>query len=539
MKKFKSSLVDLFKLSKLTKTKNKRARIIFGSIISNVIVFFDIVIISVLTSIFSDSNFIDNFIVSFFVNNLYLLPFVVVLRFLFIYFEKINVIKLKIEIEKNLRLHLMEEIFDKGNYSISDAYFYVNTISNQVASFYGTFAVFLGSALQILAYTTYLLITNTQTILVFLVGVIFLIFPTIYLTKLGRKYSHNTYIFGQEISSEIEKVLDNLYLIKIINYVEKELKNFKKSLFDFYSSSLNNLKLGTINAIIPNFVTVFIVSILLVFFNFAKVLTLDFIGIVFRLFQSLGVFNSNLHLLNAYHIYTEKLFQIETNRVASQRDNFIIDKDMDNDLAIKLNNISFKYFNEEEYIFSDLSLDINKGQHTIITGPNGSGKSTLLALFSGIIYASEGKSISYTSKFSYVSASPMILNSNLKENLLYGVEKEIDEEVLNSYIEEFKLFNENQKIALDKEVSNKALSTGQMQKISFIRALLSGSDVLLLDESTSNLDYETKVLIFEVLDKRDLTIINATHNPDEFLRYDQHIKIVIKEGKRQLINISS
>ncbi len=539
MKKFKSSLVDLFKLSKLTKTKNKRARIIFGSIISNVIVFFDIVIISVLTSIFSDSNFIDNFIVSFFVNNLYLLPFVVVLRFLFIYFEKINVIKLKIEIEKNLRLHLMEEIFDKGNYSISDAYFYVNTISNQVASFYGTFAVFLGSALQILAYTTYLLITNTQTILVFLGGVIFLIFPAIYLTKLGRKYSHNTYIFGQEISSEIEKVLDNLYLIKIINYVEKELKNFKKSLFDFYSSSLNNLKLGTINAIIPNFVTVFIVSILLVFFNFAKVLTLDFIGIVFRLFQSLGVFNSNLHLLNAYHIYTEKLFQIETNRVASQRDNFIIDKDMDNDLAIKLNNISFKYFNEEEYIFSDLSLDINKGQHTIITGPNGSGKSTLLALFSGIIYASEGKSISYTSKFSYVSASPMILNSNLKENLLYGVEKEIDEEVLNSYIEEFKLFNENQKIALDKEVSNKALSTGQMQKISFIRALLSGSDVLLLDESTSNLDYETKVLIFEVLDKRDLTIINATHNPDEFLRYDQHIKIVIKEGKRQLINISS
>ncbi len=539
MKKFKSSLVDLFKLSKLTKTKNKRARIIFGSIISNVIVFFDIVIISVLTSIFSDSNFINNFIVSFFVNNLYLLPFVVILRFLFIYFEKMNVIKLKIEIEKNLRLHLMEEIFDKGNYSISDAYFYVNTISNQVASFYGTFAVFLGSALQILAYTTYLLITNTQTILVFLSGVIFLIFPTIYLTKLGRKYSHNTYIFGQEISSEIEKVLDNLYLIKIINYVEKELKTFKKSLFDFYSSSLNNLKLGTINAIIPNFVTVFIVSILLVFFNFAKVLTLDFIGIVFRLFQSLGVFNSNLHLLNAYHIYTEKLFQIETNRVASQRENFIVDGDMDSNLAIKLNNLSFKYFNEEEYIFSDLSLDINRGHHTIITGPNGSGKSTLLALFSGIIYASEGKSTSYTSKFSYVSASPMILNSDLKQNLLYGVEKEIDEELLRSYIEEFKLFNEDQQIDLDKQVSNKALSTGQMQKISFIRALLSGSDILLLDESTSNLDYETKVLIFGILDKRDLTIVNATHNPDEFLRYDQHIKIVIKDGKRQLINISN
>ena len=92
---------------------------------------------------------------------------------------------------------------------------------------------------------------------------------------------------------------------------------------------------------------------------------------------------------------------------------------------------------------------------------------------------------------------------------------------------------------MEKQVSNKALSTGQMQKISFIRALLSGSDILLLDESTSNLDYETKVLIFGILDKRKLTIVNATHNPDEFLKYDQHIKIVIKDGKRQLLNIES
>ena len=163
MKKLSSSLRDLFKLSKLTKTKNKRARIIFSSVASNIIVFFDIVIISVLTSIFSETGFIDNPIITFFVTNVNILPVIVVLRFISIYLEKINVIKLKIEIEKNLRSHLMEEIFDKGNYSISDAYFYVNTISNQVASFYGTFAIFLGSALQIIAYTTYLLVTNTDS----------------------------------------------------------------------------------------------------------------------------------------------------------------------------------------------------------------------------------------------------------------------------------------------------------------------------------------------------------------------------------------
>lgn len=539
MNKFKTSIRDLFRLSKLTKTKNKRLRIIIGAILSNLIVFFDIVIISVLTSIFSDVNFINIFFINIFVENIKLFPLVVLGRFISIYLEKINIIKLKIEIEKNLRHHLMQEIFDKGNYSISDAYFYVNTISNQVASFYGTFATFLGSALQIVAYTTYLLVTDTQTILIFIFGIIVLIFPTIYLTKLGRKYSHKTYIFGQEISSEIEKVLDNLYLIKIIKYVDIELNNFKKSLDQFYDSSFKNLKFGTLNAILPNFVTVFVISVLVVFFDFAKNLTLDFIGIVLRLFQSLGILNSNFHLLNAYHIYTEKLFQIETNKVSSQRNNFQLDTNLDEGVAIQLKGTSFRYFNETENIFSNVNLTINKNQHTIITGPNGSGKSTLLALFSGIIYPSEGVVASHTDKYSYVSATPMILNSTLRENLLYGTKEKVNEENLIKLISEFNLFNEEKDVSLDKSVSNKMLSTGQMQKISFIRALLSGSEILLLDESTSNLDYETKIQIFNILAKRKLTIVNATHNPEEFITFDQHIEIVIENGDRKIVNSSN
>lgn len=539
MKKFKNSIVDLFKLSKLTKTKNKRSRIIFGALLSNFIVLFDIIIISVLTSLFSEVSFLKIFFINFFIENLQLFPLVVVARFLSIYLEKINIIKLKISIEENLRFHLMEEIFDKANYSISDAYFYVNTISNQVASFYGTFAIFLGSALQITAYTTYLLITDTETILIFLVGIILLVFPTLYLTKLGRKFSHNTYIYGQEISSDIEKVLDNLYLIKIIKYVENELLNFRKSLKDFYNSSLNNLRLGTLNAILPNFLTVFVISILLVFFNFAKSLTLDFIGIVLRLFQSLGVLNSNFHLLNAYHIYTEKLFQIETNKADSLQSNFIVDITLENKVAIEFKNADFKYFNEEDNLFSRLNLEIYKDKHTIITGPNGSGKSTLLALCSGIIYPTTGKVISFSDKFSYVSATPMILNSNLKENLLYGSNKITDDNQLLDLTREFKLFNEENFFDLHKIISNKMLSTGQMQKISFIRSILSGAEILLLDESTSNLDYETKIQIFEILDKRSLTIINATHNPEEFLNYDYHLKISIKDGIRELNYLSN
>ena len=58
---------------------------------------------------------------------------------------------------------------------------------------------------------------------------------------------------------------------------------------------------------------------------------------------------------------------------------------------------------------------------------------------------------------------------------------------------EFELFNREEK-TLDTVVDSKSLSSGQMQKISFIRSLLANAELLLLDESTSNLDIETKIL---------------------------------------------
>ena len=56
-----------------------------------------------------------------------------------------NVLSLKLKIEENLRTSLINEIFDKGNYSISDAYYFINTISIQVGSFYRTLTIFLSS----------------------------------------------------------------------------------------------------------------------------------------------------------------------------------------------------------------------------------------------------------------------------------------------------------------------------------------------------------------------------------------------------------
>ena len=93
------------------------------------------------------------------------------------------------------------------------------------------------------------------------------------------------------------------------------------------------------------------------------------------------------------------------------------------------------------------------------------------------------------------------------------------------YLRLFKTFETEEDYNLDREISNKTLSSGQMQKIAFIRTLIYGVDILILDESTSNLDSASKKVIYEIIDSLDITIINSTHNPDELINFDYHIEM--------------
>ena len=371
----------------------------------------DILIILSFTYIFTEDQSLQNEYTTLFLNNLEILPLLIILRFVSIYLDKLNIYQLRFSIEENLRKKLINEIFDKGNYSNSDAYFYLNTISTQVASFYGTLAVFIGSGLQIIAYLSYLLINDTRTISVLLSIIVVLYFPTILLIKLGRKYAHNTYLFSQDVSNDIENVVDNLFLIKILNLTKAELEKFYLNLKNYYKSSITNLKLGTLNAIMPNFLTMFAFSIIAAFTSFVQYLTLDFIGVCLRLFQSLGILNNNLHLVTAYHVYLEKLYELENNKAILNKLNHQIQKNNNSKNVIEIRNVKFQYFNSDIPIFNDLDLVVSKNEHLVLTGQNGSGKSTLMGLIAGIFYPDQGEVIVRSENIGYVGTKPLILNS--------------------------------------------------------------------------------------------------------------------------------
>ena len=77
----------------------------------------------------------------------------------------------------------------------------------------------------------------------------------------------------------------------------------------------------------------------------------------------------------------------------------------------------------------------------------------------------------------------------------------------------------------------------QMQKIGFARIIISKPDIILLDESTSNLDEESKKIVFNKLKENNTTIINSTHDPENFNFADHHLQIQVQDEKRVIKNI--
>jgi len=537
MKKLKQLLNDIILISKLTKVTKKKLRLLLSIVLSNLTVFADILIILVFANLLSTQNSESSgyyIFISVIVENLYLLPLLVIFRTGIVLVEKVNIQSLQLQVQKNLQLHILNEIYKKGNYSLADATFYVNTLSGHLSYFYGALAGMANSLIQIVVYSSFLIFTDFQTITAFGIGGLILFFPTRILLRLTRKYMDDSYNYAQQTGRDIQRVIQNLFLIKILKTSEQELNQYDKTITSYQAAQFRNLAYGTLNSLFPNFITIFTISILISFFNFASYLTLEFLGITLRLVQTIGNANGGLNMLVNSSVHIEKFIKFENNKLVIDSNYYKVEPESSS--AVQLKNVDFRYFNSEEDIFKNINLRIEKGKHTVITGPNGSGKSTLLGLLSQIYYPQEGEISIFTKNIGYVGVMPLIFDGSLRENLLYGNENlKVDDKNLHDMLKLFRLFDEGN-YNLDLAISNRTLSSGQMQKISFIRSLLSNTELLLLDESTSNLDSQTRDLIFNILKSKNITIINSTHNHEEF-DYDHHIKIEYFEDSRVFKNL--
>ena len=521
-------------VSKLTGVANKKIRVFISIILSNLAVLLDVTIIVIFSSLITNEILYENKlivnIIDYFLNSKFLLPVLVLFRFVFLFFEKLNIETLSLSVAENLKFHLMQEAFQKGNLSTNDAYFYINQVSGHVSTFYRYFAIFINSCLQILGYSIFLFISNSRIFLVFLGGAILLIFPTKYLLSRGKHYQHISFLEAKDVNAKIQRIIDNIFLVKILKSMKYEFSNFRQSLKGYTEGQTKNIIFGSLNSIMPTFATIFILSILFTNSIFITAITIEFIGVLLRLFQSLSTLNNGLNLVVNSSVHVVELYKLDKESPIINISNYTVDESMAGSVEFK--NVEFSYFNSEEPIFDKLNLNFPKNKHTIITGPNGSGKSTLLGLISGLYIPTSGNININSNKLGYVGVTPLIIDGSIKENLLYGNDNEIPDDEIYDIVNKFSLYTEEDKIDLDKQINNKTLSSGQMQKISFIRSLLNDSEILLLDEATSNLDDRTKKLIFDILKDENITIINSTHNKNDF-DYDFELKIFVEKNKRE------
>ena len=212
------------------------------------------------------------------------------------------------DVEQSLKVYLLEEVYKKGNYSLSDATYYIETLSVHIAYFFNAFANIASSFIQVVIFLAYLSYDNFQTISVFGVLVLLLYYPTKFLLSKGRLAMEESFNFSRTTLRNIQRIIDNLYLVKILKTQENELKNFNNNLSNLYRAEKKKFIYSDVNATVPNFVAIFTFSLLLVISRFKSLISLEFIGVTLRLVQTLASVNSALSMLVGSHVHLEKLF---------------------------------------------------------------------------------------------------------------------------------------------------------------------------------------------------------------------------------------
>ncbi|WP_022763223.1 MULTISPECIES: ABC transporter ATP-binding protein [unclassified Butyrivibrio] len=197
-------------------------------------------------------------------------------------------------------------------------------------------------------------------------------------------------------------------------------------------------------------------------------------------------------------------------------------------MQLELQNIKKSYGENGSRVevLKDISLSVEKGEFVVLLGPSGSGKSTLLNIIGGIDNADSGKIIIRDKSMSDMDEKTLtayrrdhlgyifqmynlIPNLTVRENIEVGAYLSKNPLNIDEIISVLGLTEHQNKVPSQ-------LSGGQQQRCAIGRAIIKNPDILLCDEPTGALDYNTSkeilALIEEVNQKYGNTVIMVTHN---------------------------
>lgn len=213
---------------------------------------------------------------------------------------------------------------------------------------------------------------------------------------------------------------------------------------------------------------------------------------------------------------------------------------------IELQNVSFKYPDEESNALDNLSLDFYEGQFTCVLGHNGSGKSTMAKLINALLIPNEGKVISFG-----FDTSDEANEINIRKNVGM-VFQNPDNQIVATIVEDDVAFGPENLGVPREEIRRRVdealklvdmydyrkhephrLSGGQKQRVAIAGIIAMQTKCVVLDEPTAMLDpkgrREVMKALFKLKNELGISVILVTHFMDEAVKADR--VVVMDSGK--------
>ena len=366
-----------------------------------------------------------------------------------------------------------------------------------------------------------------------------------------KKISNNNNIANIKLLSLINSLILNKKFLKSSKNFDNFSSYIKNEIFNVNDTSW---RLALIDGGLRTFTYLFGLSFMIAIFIFHEYLNITFNEIIVLLLifsrliptstQAISNFNRIIEKIPIYDSVNKRILDLELNKEIIGIEKPDLKKEM------KFTNVSFNYI-ENEPILNNININIEPLKTTVLIGESGSGKSTFLDVFMGLLKINKGdirigeknfKNINldyFRKNIAYVSQDTSLLDGSILFNLRI-VNEQITEDEIFTLCKKVKIYDFIKDLPdqLETNIGENGirLSGGQKQRIAILRALVSKPKILILDEATSNLDFETEKQIMLTIKslKSNLTILIVTHR-FTFLNDVDRIYL-LQEGKIKKVN---
>lgn len=355
-----------------------------------------------------------------------------------------------------------------------------------------------------------------KMVIIFIVGTIILAIGMTFITVVSMPYFARIQKTLDKIALKTRETLNGIRVIRAFSNTKKEISGFKKTT---KSQKDIQVKVGKFQALLNPF-TFLIVNITIVVILYVGGIEVNIGGLsqgevlaltnyMNSILQVLIVYANVLSIYNKCGASYSRIVEVLEDQPSIEDKG--TNKEMkDVNPIIKFDNVSLAY--DKHNILEDISFEINKGETVGIIGGTGAGKTSLVNLImryyevsSGVIKLCNQPINSYSlntlrSNIGLVNQNPSLFTGTIKENLLMGQDNNtsLDEALKVSQSDEFVKQSGIDRMLVE---GGKNLSGGQKQRLTIARALVKNPSILIMDDSSSALDYATERSLFNELDK--------------------------------------